>query len=109
MRLFAGGTTTPLVVKQLGVKIENLRDFDHDFALFRAKIWLWLFYNFIWVMVLKKFQIISSKIEGVTAIFAILDLCDFFYQSLDIVTPHVIPFCNPWDNGIEIGWLSRFL
>jgi len=57
MRLFAGGATTPLVVKiwtkQLWVKIENSRDFDRDFALFRAKVWLWLFYNFISVMVLR--------------------------------------------------------
>ena len=57
MRLFAGGTTTPLVVKiwtkQPWVKIENLCDFDHNFALFRGKIWLWLFYNLFCVMVLR--------------------------------------------------------
>ena len=55
--LFVGGTTTPLVVKvwtkQPWVKIEYLRNFDHSFAIFRSKIWLWLFYNFICVMVLR--------------------------------------------------------
>ena len=70
---------------------------------------LYFFVEYGLMILHKKFQVISSKIEGVTAIFAILDFCDFFYQSLDIVTPHVIPFCNPWDNGIAIGWLSRFL
>ena len=44
MRLFAGGVTTPLVVKiwtkQPWVKIEYSRNFDHNFALFRGKIWL---------------------------------------------------------------------
>ena len=44
MRLFAGGATTPLVVKigtkQPWVKIEHSRDFDRDFALFRGQIWL---------------------------------------------------------------------
>ena len=49
MRLFAGGATTPLVVKiwtkqPLG-KIEYLGSFDCNFVLFRGKIWLWLFYN----------------------------------------------------------------
>ena len=48
MRLFAGGATTPLVVKiwtkQPWVKIEYSRNFDHNFALFGGKIWLWLFY-----------------------------------------------------------------
>ena len=42
MRLFPGGATTPLVVKigtkQPWVKIENLRNFDRDFALFRGQI-----------------------------------------------------------------------
>ena len=32
----------------------------------------------------KKNQVISSKNEGVTAIFAILDFCEFFFQSLDM-------------------------
>ena len=40
MRLFAGGTTTPLVVK-----IEYWHNLNRNFALFRGKIWLWLFYN----------------------------------------------------------------
>ena len=35
----------------------------------------------------KKFQVILSKIEGVTAIFAIFDFFKFFFQGLDIVTP----------------------
>ena len=47
MRLFAGGATTPLVVKiltkQPWVKIENFCNFDYDFTLFTGKIWLWLF------------------------------------------------------------------
>ena len=34
----------------------------------------------------KKIQVILSKIEGVTAIFMILDFCEFFFQGLDIVT-----------------------
>ena len=42
MRLFAGGATTPLVVKILTkehwVKIENLRNFARNFALSRGKI-----------------------------------------------------------------------
>ena len=57
MRLFAGGATTPLVVKiwtkQPWVKIENSRNFDRNFALSRGKIWLWLFYNYFCIMVLK--------------------------------------------------------
>ena len=40
--IFAGGNTTPQVVKILNkqpwVKIENLRIFDHNLALFRGKI-----------------------------------------------------------------------
>ena len=38
----------------------------------------------------KKFQVISSKNESVTAIFAIFAIFDFFlffFQGLDIVTP----------------------
>ncbi len=57
MRLFAGGATAPLVVKiwtkQHWVKIENLRNFDHNFALSRGKISLQLLYNFFCIMVLK--------------------------------------------------------
>ena len=34
----------------------------------------------------KKIQVISSKNEGVTAIFAILDFFFFFFKGLDIVT-----------------------
>ena len=55
MRLLAGGATTPLVVKiwtkQPWVKIENSHNFDHNFVLFRGKIWLWLFHNIFSVMV----------------------------------------------------------
>ncbi len=78
MRLFAGGATTPLVVKiwtkQPWVKIEYLRNFDRNFALFRGKIWPWLFYIFLLCgsMILQKnFQVILSKNEGVTLIFPI--------------------------------------
>ena len=57
MRLFPGGATTPLVVKigtkQPWVKIENLRNFDRNFALYRGKISLWLFHKFFCVVVLK--------------------------------------------------------
>ena len=57
MRLFAGGATTPLLVKistkEPWVKINNLHYFDRNFALFRGQIWLWLFYNLFWVMVLR--------------------------------------------------------
>ena len=80
MRLFAGGATTPLVVKmwtkQHWVKIENSRNFDLNFALSRDKIWLWLFLIFC-VMVpkfyTKKIQVILSKNEGMTAIFQNFD------------------------------------
>ena len=72
MRLFAGGTTTPLVVKngtkQPWVKIENSRDFDRDFALSRGKIWLWLFYKKICVRVprfyTKKFKSFRWKMKA---------------------------------------------
>ena len=71
MRLFSGGATTPLVVKiwtkQPWVKIENLRDFDCDFALSRGKIWLWRVapwtysFNIIWIFliqaVIQKYQL----------------------------------------------------
>ena len=44
MRLYADGTTTPLVVKiwakQPWVKIEYSCNFDGNFVLFRGKIWL---------------------------------------------------------------------
>ena len=67
MRLFPGGATTPLVVKigtkQPWVKIENSRNFDRNFALFRGQIWLWLYYNFFCVMVLTFFTKISSHFE----------------------------------------------
>ena len=86
MRLFAGGATTPLVVKiwikQPWVKIEKLHDFDRDFTLSRGKIWLCLFYDFFGygygsTILHNKFQVISSKIEDVTAIFAIFDFFIF--------------------------------
>ena len=79
--LFSGSATTPLVVKiwtkQPWLKIKNSHDFDRDFALFKGKIWLWLFYNLFCVMVLrfytKKSQVISTKNKGVTAIFPNFD------------------------------------
>ena len=76
--LFAGGTTIPLVMKiwtkQPWMKIENLHNFDRNFAVCRGKIWLWLFYIFLhygYNILDKKFQVISSKNEGVTLIFKI--------------------------------------
>ena len=64
MRLFAGGATTPLVVKiwtkQPLVKIENLHKFDHDFAVFKGKIWQWLVYNFFALCFQNSTQKISS-------------------------------------------------
>ena len=70
-RLFAGGATTPLVVKiwtkQPWVKIENLRNFDHNFALSRGKILLWLFYNFFCVVFIrfytKNFKLFWAKMK----------------------------------------------
>ena len=80
MRLFAGGATTPLVVKiwtkQPWVKIENLRDFDRNFVLFRGKIWLWQFDFFLHYgskILHKKSQVIWSKNEGVKVIFLNFD------------------------------------
>ena len=43
-----------------------------------------------------------TKIEDMTAISMILDFV-IFYQGLNIVTPHMIPFWNPWDYGSNIG------
>ena len=72
--------------KQPWLKIENLRDFDRDFALSRGKIWLWLFYNFFLrygsTILHKKFQVISNKNEGVTAIYTIFEFLKKFFQSL---------------------------
>ena len=81
IRLFAGCTTTPLVVKiwtkQPWVKIEYSRNFDRNFALFRGKIWLWLFYNFFLryrsKFIYKKCQVIWTKNEGMTEIFRNFD------------------------------------
>ena len=68
MRLFAGGATTPLVVKiltkQPWVKIGNLRDFDLNFSLSRGKIWLLLNYNFICVMVLRFYLITKTVVKS---------------------------------------------
>ena len=71
MRSFSGGSTTPLVVKiwtkQPWVKIENSRNFDCNFVLFRGKIWLWLFYDFFCVIALrfykKKFKSFQAKMK----------------------------------------------
>ena len=67
IRLFAGGTTTPLVVKiwtkQPCVKMKNLPNFNHNFKLFRGKIWLWLFYNFFALWFQDSTQKISSHFD----------------------------------------------
>ena len=80
MRLFVGSATTLLVVKiwtkHPWVKIENSRNFDRNFVLFRGKIWLWLFYDFfaLWFHnTTKKYQVVLSKNEGVTVIFLNFD------------------------------------
>ena len=39
--------------KQPWGKIENLRNFDHNFGLYRGKIWLWLFHNFFCVVFIR--------------------------------------------------------
>ena len=68
IRLFAGGATTPLVVKigtkQPWVKIEYSRNFDRNFALFGGKIWLGLFYNFFCVMVPRFYTKNSSHFDN---------------------------------------------
>jgi len=73
MRLFAGGATTPLVVKiwtkQPWVKIENLHDFECNFVLFRG-IWLWSCYIF--------------KHEIAIKVARISNFSKFKVQSLDI-------------------------
>ena len=54
---FASGANASLVAKnrtkQPWVKIEHSHNFDRNFALFKGKIWLWLFYNLFCVMVLR--------------------------------------------------------
>ena len=70
----------PLVVKigtkQPWVKIENLRNFDRNFMLFRGKIWLWLFYKLFCVMVLKFYtknlKSFQPKMKGWRQFFQIL-------------------------------------
>ena len=81
MKLFASGATTPLVVKirtkQPWVKIENLRNFHHNFALFIGKIdysYFIIFLRYGSKTLHKNFQVISSKNEGVTTIFPNFDL-----------------------------------
>ena len=65
--LLASGTNTSLVAKngtkQPWVKIENLHNFDCNFALCRGKIWQWLFYiSYYGSKILhKKFQLIAKK------------------------------------------------
>ena len=60
------------------VKIENSRNFDRDFALFRGQIWLWLFYNLFCVMVLrfytKNFKSFRPKMKAWRRFFQILIL-----------------------------------
>ena len=108
MRLFAGGATTPLVVKiwtkQPWVKIENSRNFDRNFVLFRGKIWLWIFYNFFCGMVTrfctKKLKSFGAKMKAwrpfsqililflirkinVTALFLLEMTWNFLYRILE--------------------------
>ena len=60
--------------------------FDRDFMLSRGRIWLWLFYNFFLhygsMILHKKCQVILSKNEGMTEIFAIFYFFLIFFQSL---------------------------
>ena len=45
---------------------------------------LYFFVHYGPMILHKRFQLISSKIQGMTAIFAILDFLKFFFQSLDM-------------------------
>ena len=73
IRSFASGATASLVVKiwtkQPWVKIENLCNFDHSFALCRGKFdygYFIIFLRYSFTILLKKFQAILSKKEGMT-------------------------------------------
>ena len=63
----ASGANTSLVAKngtkQPWVKIENLRNFDHNFALFRGKVWLWLSYIFFALWFQNSTHKISSRFD----------------------------------------------
>ena len=77
MRLFAGGATTPLVVKigtkQPWVKIENLATLiaisRYLKATFDYGYFIIFFLHYGFKILHKKSQVISSKNEDVTAIF----------------------------------------
>ena len=90
MRLFAGGATTPLVVKiwtkQPWFEIENLHNFDYYFALSRGKILLWLFYTFLLRshVIPQKYQVISLKNKCQTSFFVISYLSVIFRDPLTI-------------------------
>ena len=57
IRLFAGGATTPwwwkFELNNPGWKMKNSCICDRNFWLFRGKMWLWLFYNLLCVMVIR--------------------------------------------------------
>ena len=58
------------------MRIKYSRNFDRDFALFRGKIWQWLFYHFLHngsKILHNKSQVILTKNEGVTGIFLNFD------------------------------------
>ena len=82
IRSFASGATAYLVVKiwtkQPWVKIENLCNFDHSFALCRGQFdygYFIIFLHYSFTILLKKFQAILSKKEGMT-----FSNFQFFYQ-----------------------------
>ena len=51
---------------------------------FRGSVFLNFFIHLGPPILHQKFWVISSKIEGMMAIFAILDFLEFFFQSLDM-------------------------
>ena len=79
---------------------------SYQVAKFDNRYFIYFFRKWGHKIVHKKFKVILSKIEGITAIFVILDYFDFL--SKFIITPHVIPYWNPWDHGSSIGLFSRF-
>ena len=92
---FSGCTTTPMLWK---VELNNLGWNSRDFALSWGKIWLYPFYNFLIRRILRTYTKISSNLKQN---WCDSDFCDFlllwfFYQSLDILTQHVISFWNPY-------------
>ena len=94
MRLFVGRATTPLVVKiwtkHPWVKIENSRNFDRNFVLFRGKIWLWLFYNLFCVTVLRFYT------ENLKSFWLKMKAWQWFFQILISFWIGKINFCSKW-------------